>query len=82
MCAEQKDEFKEFVKEQVRAAKKARKEAIADRMKVIEEMSEGDRQAFQSIKVYKFYPQPPPEISGVQKAPIINRYYGDAHQVF
>ncbi|CAA7036005.1 unnamed protein product [Microthlaspi erraticum] len=82
ISAEQKDEFKDFVKEHARAAKKARKEATAARMKVIEEMSEDDRQAFESIKVYKFYPQPPPEISGLLKAPKINRYYGDAHQVF
>ncbi|CAH8266902.1 unnamed protein product [Arabidopsis lyrata] len=52
------------------------------RCKVIEEVSQDDRQAFQSIKFYKLYPQPPPDISGLKKLPIINRYYGNAHQVF
>ncbi|CAL9248475.1 unnamed protein product [Arabidopsis halleri] len=80
--SKQKDVFKEFVKENVRAAKKARQDAIAARMKVIEEMSRDDTQAFQSIKFYKFYPQPPPDISGLKKLPIINRYYGNAHRVF
>ncbi|VVB04097.1 unnamed protein product [Arabis nemorensis] len=71
----------EFVKEQVRAAKKARREATAARMRAIEEMSEDDRQAFESIKVYKFYPQPPPDFLGLIKVSYINRYYGKAHLV-
>ena len=81
--AEQKDEFKEYVKEQVRAAKKANREAREARKKAIEDMSEDTKQAFQSMKFYKFYPQPSPEtpdVSGV-KSPFINRYYGKAHQV-
>ncbi|XP_024011995.1 protein HEAT INTOLERANT 4 isoform X2 [Eutrema salsugineum] len=77
----QKDEFKEFVKEHVRAAKKARQEARAARLKRIEEMSQDDREAFQSIKFYKFYPQPSPDVSGFLKGPRINRYYGNAHRV-
>ncbi|KAJ4883124.1 hypothetical protein Rs2_33217 [Raphanus sativus] len=83
LSAEQKDEFKEYVKEQVRAAKKANREAREARKKAIEEMSEDTKQAFQSMKFYKFYPQPSPEtpdVSGV-KSPFINRYYGKAHQV-
>ncbi|KAF8115763.1 hypothetical protein N665_0025s0214 [Sinapis alba] len=83
LSAEQKDEFKEYVKEQVRAAKKANREAREARRKAIEEMSEDTKQAFQSMKFYKFYPQPSPEtpdVSGV-KSPFINRYYGKAHQV-
>ncbi|CAH2055217.1 unnamed protein product, partial [Thlaspi arvense] len=67
LSAEQKDEFKEFVKEQVRAAKKARHEAKAARMKAREEVSEEDRKAYESIKFYKFYPKPPPEVSGLGK---------------
>ncbi|EOA20654.1 hypothetical protein CARUB_v10000966mg [Capsella rubella] len=81
--AEQKDEFKEYVKEQVRAAKKANREAKEARKKAIEEMSEDTKQAFQKMKFYKFYPQPSPDtpdVSGVQ-SPFINRYYGKAHEV-
>ncbi|CAE6069152.1 unnamed protein product [Arabidopsis arenosa] len=73
-CSKTSQRRAEFVKENVRAAKKARQDAIAARMKVIEEMSQDDRQVFQSIKFYKFYPQPPPDISGLKKLPIINRY--------
>ncbi|KAG2309957.1 hypothetical protein Bca52824_021514 [Brassica carinata] len=83
LTAEQKDEFKEYVKEQVRAAKKANREAREARRKAIEEMSEETKQAFQSMKFYKFYPLPSPEtpdVSGV-KSPFINRYYGKAHEV-
>ncbi|CAN8298955.1 unnamed protein product [Cochlearia groenlandica] len=82
--AEQKDEFKEYVKVQVRAAKKANREAKDARKKAIEEMSEDTKQAFQSMKFYKFYPQASletPDVSGV-KSPFINRYYGKAHKVF
>jgi ABC-type nitrate/sulfonate/bicarbonate transport system substrate-binding protein len=81
--AEQADEFKEYVKEQVRAAKKANREAKDARKKAIEEMSEDTKQAFQKMKFYKFYPQPSPDtpdVSGVQ-SPFINRYYGKAHEV-
>ncbi|KAL0709291.1 hypothetical protein Bca4012_016269 [Brassica carinata] len=81
--AEQKDEFKEYVKTQVRAAKKANREAKDARRKAIEEMSEDTKQAFQSMKFYKFYPLPStetPDVSGV-KSPFINRYYGKADQV-
>ncbi|KAJ0260723.1 Protein HEAT INTOLERANT 4 [Hirschfeldia incana] len=81
--AEQKDEFKEYVKAQVRAAKKANREAKDARRKAIEDMSEDTKQAFQSMKFYKFYPLPStetPDVSGV-KSPFINRYYGKADQV-
>ncbi|KAJ0233925.1 Protein HEAT INTOLERANT 4 [Hirschfeldia incana] len=83
LTSEQKDEFKEYVKEQVRAAKKANREAREARRKAIEDMSEETKQAFQSMKFYKFYPLPSPEtpdVSGV-KSPFINRYYGKAHEV-
>jgi hypothetical protein len=73
----------EYVKEQVRAAKKANREAKDARKKAIEEMSEDTKQAFQKMKFYKFYPQPSPDtpdVSGVQ-SPFINRYYGKAHEV-
>ncbi|XP_013619796.1 PREDICTED: uncharacterized protein LOC106326342 [Brassica oleracea var. oleracea] len=83
LASEQKDEFKEYVKEQVRAAKKANREAREARRKAIEDMSEETKLAFQSMKFYKFYPLPSPEtpdVSGV-KSRFINRYYGKAHEV-
>ncbi|KAL0680785.1 hypothetical protein Bca4012_047632 [Brassica carinata] len=74
LASEQKDELKasgaEYVKEQVRAAKKANREAREARRKAIEDMSEETRQAFQSMKFYKFYPVPSPEtpdVSGVKE---------------
>ncbi|XP_010443136.1 PREDICTED: uncharacterized protein LOC104726065 [Camelina sativa] len=81
LAAEKKDEFKEFVKEQVRAAKKANREAREAREKAIEEMSEETKEAFQSIKFYKFYPRPSPHVPRFETSSIINRYYGRAHQV-
>ncbi|CAN8236852.1 unnamed protein product [Cochlearia groenlandica] len=83
LAAEEKDEFKEFVKEQVRAAKRANREAREARSRARNEMSAETRQAFQSMKFYKFYPRlspDTPDVSGV-KSPFINRYYGKAHQV-
>ncbi|OMP02518.1 hypothetical protein COLO4_11025 [Corchorus olitorius] len=81
--ADQKDAFKEFVKEKVREAKKANRKAREDRKKALEEMSEEDKQALENIRFYKFYPvQTPdtPDVSNV-KALFINRYYGKAHEV-
>ncbi|XP_019091983.1 PREDICTED: uncharacterized protein LOC104731297 [Camelina sativa] len=81
LAAEKEDEFKEFVKEQVRAAKKANREAREAREKAIEEMSEETKEAFQSIKFYKFYPRPSPHVPTFLTSSFINRYYGKAHQV-
>ncbi|KFK25297.1 hypothetical protein AALP_AA8G094200 [Arabis alpina] len=81
LAAEQKDEFKEYVKEQVRAAKKANREAREARKKTIEEMSEETKQAFQSMKFYKFYPKPSPDVPTFMQSKFINRYYGNAHEV-
>ncbi|EFH40640.1 hypothetical protein ARALYDRAFT_918662 [Arabidopsis lyrata subsp. lyrata] len=78
---EQKDEFNEFVKEQVRAAKKASKEAKVAREKAIEEMSEDTKEAFENMKLYKFYPRHSPDVPRFKTSSYINRYYGKAHQV-
>uniref|UniRef100_A0A6M2EJ14 Protein HEAT INTOLERANT 4-like n=1 Tax=Populus davidiana TaxID=266767 RepID=A0A6M2EJ14_9ROSI len=83
LSEDQKDAFKEFVKEKVREAKKANREAREARRKALEEMSEESRRAFEKLRFYKFYPvQTPdtPDISNV-KASFINRYYGKAHEV-
>ncbi|TKY73910.1 hypothetical protein E2542_SST02667 [Spatholobus suberectus] len=83
LSEDQKDTFKEFVKEKVREAKKANREAREARRKAIEEMSEETKAAFENMRFYKFYPvQSPdaPDVSNV-KSPFINRYYGKAHEV-
>ncbi|KAK8686877.1 hypothetical protein V6N13_085713 [Hibiscus sabdariffa] len=81
---DQKDAFKDFVKEKVREAKKANRQAREARKKALEEMSEETKAAFENMRFYKFYPvQTPdtPDVSNV-KAPFINRYYGKAHEIF
>ncbi|EXB80823.1 hypothetical protein L484_020078 [Morus notabilis] len=83
LSEDQKDAFKEFVKEKVREAKKANRQAREARKKALEEMSEETKAAFENMKFYKFYPvETPdtPDISNV-KAPFINRYYGKAHEI-
>ncbi|XP_062148334.1 protein HEAT INTOLERANT 4 [Alnus glutinosa] len=83
LSEDQKDAFKEFVKEKVREAKKANREAREARKKALQEMSEETKAAFENMRFYKFYPvQTPdsPDISNV-KALFINRYYGKAHEV-
>lgn len=83
LAEDQKDAFKEFVKEKVREAKKANREAREARKKALEEMTEESKAAFENMRFYKFYPvQTPdsPDVSSV-KAPFINRYYGKAHEI-
>ncbi|GMY11264.1 protein HEAT INTOLERANT 4-like [Fagus crenata] len=83
LSKDQKDAFKEFVKEKVREAKRANREAREARKKALEEMSEESKAAFENMRFYKFYPvQTPdsPDVSNV-KAPFINRYYGKAHEI-
>ncbi|KAK4417270.1 protein HEAT INTOLERANT 4 [Sesamum alatum] len=81
--ADQKEPFKDFVKEKVREAKKANREARETRKKTLAEMSEETRAAFENMRFYKFYPVPTPDTPDVSnvKSPFINRYYGKAHKV-
>ncbi|KAG2711762.1 hypothetical protein I3760_04G091700 [Carya illinoinensis] len=83
LSEDQKDAFKEFVKEKVREAKKANREAREARKKALEEMSEETKAAFENMRFYKFYPVPTPDSPDVSnvKAPFINRYYGKAHEI-
>ncbi|KAK1361678.1 protein HEAT INTOLERANT 4 [Heracleum sosnowskyi] len=83
LSADQKDAFKDFLKEKVREAKKANREAREARKKAIEEMSEETKTAFEKMKFYKFYPVSSPDTPDVSdvKSPFINRYYGKAHTV-
>ncbi|KAH1079943.1 hypothetical protein J1N35_019704 [Gossypium stocksii] len=80
---DQKNAFKEAVKEKVREAKKANRQAREARKKALEEMSQETKAAFENMRFYKFYPvqtQDTPDVSNV-KAPFINRYYGKAHEI-
>lgn len=83
LSADQKDAFKDFVREKVREGKKANREAREARKKALEEMSEETKAAFQNMKFYKFYPVPTPDSPDVSqvKSPFINRYYRKAHKV-
>ncbi|CAK9147646.1 unnamed protein product [Ilex paraguariensis] len=83
LSEDQKDAFKEFVKEKVREAKKANREAREARRKALEEMSEETKAAFENMRFYKYYPVPTPDTPDVSsvKSPFINRYYGKAHKV-
>ncbi|XP_026446902.1 protein HEAT INTOLERANT 4-like [Papaver somniferum] len=80
---DQKDAFKEFIREKVKEAKKANREAREARNKAKEETSEETKRAFESMRFYKFYPVKTPDTPDVSevKAPFINRYYGKAHEV-
>ncbi|XP_011090606.1 uncharacterized protein LOC105171250 isoform X2 [Sesamum indicum] len=80
---DQKEPFKDFVKEKVREAKKANRVARETRKKTLAEMSEETRAAFENMRFYKFYPVPTPDTPDVSnvKSPFINRYYGKAHKV-
>ncbi|KAI3462017.1 hypothetical protein Pfo_018680 [Paulownia fortunei] len=81
--ADQKEPFKDFVKEKVREAKKANREAREARKKALAEMSEETKAAFENMRFYKFYPVSTPDTPDVScvKSPFINRYYGKAHRV-
>ncbi|KAF5765710.1 putative protein HEAT INTOLERANT 4 [Helianthus annuus] len=83
LSEDQKDAFKEFVKEKVREGKRANREAREKRKKAREEMSQEKVAAFENMRFYKFYPVATPDTPDVSsvKSPFINRYYGKAHQV-
>nr|KYP69345.1 Myosin-H heavy chain [Cajanus cajan] len=69
LSRDQKDTFKEFVKEKVREAKRANREAREARRKAIEEMSEETKAAFGNMRFYKFYPvqsSDAPDVSNVK----------------
>lgn len=83
LSEDQKDAFKEFVREKVREGKRANREAREKRKKAREEMSREKVAAFENMRFYKFYPVATPDTPDVStvKSPFINRYYGKAHQV-
>ncbi|KAE9449625.1 hypothetical protein C3L33_18476, partial [Rhododendron williamsianum] len=71
LSADQKDAFKDFVREKVRDGKKANREAREARKKALEEMSEETKAAFQNMKFYKFYPAPTPDSLDVSNFKVI-----------
>ncbi|KAF7134526.1 hypothetical protein RHSIM_Rhsim08G0007600 [Rhododendron simsii] len=71
LSADQKDAFKDFVREKVHEGKKANREARQARKKALEEMSEETKAAFQNIKFYKFYPVPTPDSPDVSNVKVI-----------
>ncbi|XP_042453944.1 protein HEAT INTOLERANT 4-like [Zingiber officinale] len=78
---DKKDEFKEYVKQQVRERRNALRQAKEARKKAIEDMDPKTRDAMENMKFYKFYPvqtADTPDVSQV-KVSYINRYYGKAH---
>ncbi|KAI9165083.1 hypothetical protein LWI28_007357 [Acer negundo] len=81
LSEDQKDEFKEFVKERVREGKKANREAREARKKAIEDMSEEAKAAFENMRFYKFYPVQKSDTPLIgSKSLFLNRYYGKAHE--
>ncbi|KAG6538432.1 hypothetical protein ZIOFF_003553 [Zingiber officinale] len=53
---DKKDEFKEYVKQQVRERRNALRQAKEARKKAIEDMDPKTRDAMENMKFYKFYP--------------------------
>ncbi|KAL0424429.1 UNVERIFIED_CONTAM: protein HEAT INTOLERANT 4 [Sesamum radiatum] len=68
--ADQKEAFKDFVKEKVREAKKANREAREARKKALAEMSEETKAAFENMRFYKFYPVSTPDTPDVSSVKI------------
>ncbi|KAK6150495.1 hypothetical protein DH2020_015427 [Rehmannia glutinosa] len=71
LSADQKEPFKDFVKEKVREAKKANREAREARRKALAEMSEETRAAFENMRFYKFYPVSSPDTPDVSNVKIL-----------
>ncbi|CAA2980515.1 HEAT INTOLERANT 4-like [Olea europaea subsp. europaea] len=70
LSADQKDAFKDFVKEKVQEAKKANREAREARRKALEEMSAEVKAAFQNMKFYKFYPVSAPDTPDISSVKV------------
>ncbi|KAK4483265.1 hypothetical protein RD792_010450 [Penstemon davidsonii] len=68
--ADQKEPFKDFLKEKVREAKKANREAREARKKALQEMSEETKAAFENMKFYKFYPVSTPDTPDVSNVKV------------
>ncbi|KAM7514225.1 hypothetical protein LguiA_003810 [Lonicera macranthoides] len=71
LTEDQKDAFKDFVKEKVREGKKANREAREARRKALAEMSEETKAAFEKMRFYKFYPVPSPDTPDVSSVKVL-----------
>ncbi|RCV34262.1 hypothetical protein SETIT_7G146700v2 [Setaria italica] len=78
---DEKEKFKEFLKEKVRERKRELKQAKEARKKAIDDMDPKEKEAFENIKFYKFYPVKNPDTPDVDnvKSKYINRYYRHTH---
>ncbi|CAI9282270.1 unnamed protein product [Lactuca saligna] len=72
MSEDQKDAFKEFVKEKVREGKRANREVREKRKNIRESMSEEQKAAFHNIQFYKFYPLNTPNTQDSECLKMIN----------
>ncbi|CAL5029516.1 unnamed protein product [Urochloa decumbens] len=78
---DEKERFKEFLKEKVREGKRELQQAKEARKKAIDDMDPKTKEAFENIKFYKFYPVKTPDTPDVTnvKSRYINKYYRNAH---
>ncbi|KAL8251619.1 hypothetical protein R6Q59_035312 [Mikania micrantha] len=79
LSEDQRDAFKEFLREKVREGRRANREERESRARARAELSEDEVAAFENMRFYKFYPDVTPD---TLKVSYINRYYGKAHEVF
>nr|GEV47450.1 hypothetical protein [Tanacetum cinerariifolium] len=61
LSEDQKDAFKEFLKEKVQERKRANREARQKRKQALEELSQEKLDAINNTRVYKFYPLEAPD---------------------
>ncbi|GJN01451.1 hypothetical protein PR202_ga18718 [Eleusine coracana subsp. coracana] len=78
---DEKEKFKEYVKEEVRKRKRELKQAKKAAKKATDDMDTNTKEAFENIKLYKFYPMKTPDTPDVERTTYINRYYPRAHHL-
>lgn len=78
---DEREKIEKFLKEKVKQRKIELEQAEEARKKAIEDMDPKQREAFENMEVYKFYPVKTPDTPNVNnvKSRYINRYYGRAH---
>ncbi|KAL5992227.1 hypothetical protein ACLOJK_013143 [Asimina triloba] len=64
---DEKDAFKNFIKEKVRESKRAQKEAREARKAAVEQMDEEKKAAYKTMRFYKFYPVQTPDTPDISK---------------
>jgi len=75
---DEREKIEKFLKEKVKQGKIELEQAEEARKKAIEDMDPKQREAFENMEVYKFYPVKTPDTPNVDnvKSRYINRYYG------